>query len=113
LPPNRYGYAVSMFYIYGKDLALFYGWEVLKQYHFYMSFCFYIGFFVGFVVQIAITAGREGGSVKKVQLFKYQFTHLAWTVLMIFLCVFQLTFVTQHILEGVFWFFLPVTLSFT
>ena len=63
---------------------------------------------------MAATAAREGGGAKsgakKVALFKYQFSQLAWTALIIFLCVFQLTFVTQHILEGVFWFFMPCSL---
>ena len=64
--------------------------------------------------QLAATAAREGDGAKsgfkKVALFKYQFSQLAWTALIIFLCVFQLTFVTQHILEGVFWFFMPCSL---
>jgi hypothetical protein len=48
---NWYGYFISLFYIYGKDLARFYNWQMFEQYHFYLVFCMYVGFFLGFVVQ--------------------------------------------------------------
>jgi phosphatidate cytidylyltransferase len=59
---------------------------------------------------LAYVAAGKGQDISKVQLYKYQFTQLSWTLLVIFLVVFQLAFVTQHILEGVFWFFFPCSL---
>lgn len=108
---NWFGYFVSMFFIYGKEVARFYNLRLLEQYHFYLVFCLYVVFFLGFVLQLALTAGKPNRSDgNKVQLYKYQFTQLSWTLLIIFLIVFQLTFVMQHILEGVIWFFLPCSL---
>ena len=48
---SRFGYLVSLVYIYGKDIAIFYGLHSLVQYHFYIVFCGYILFFLGFVAQ--------------------------------------------------------------
>jgi len=107
---NWYGYGISMFFIYGKQIGKFYSIGWLVQYHFYLVFCLYIVFFMGFVAQLALTAARAGKNDKKVILYKYQFNQLAWTLFTIFIVVFQMAFITQHIFEGVFWFFLPCSL---
>jgi len=107
---NWYGYFISLFYIYGKDLAAFYHWPVLHQHHFYIVFCMYVGFFLGAVMQLAAIAAQDGSKEEKVHLYKYQFAQLSWTLLIVFLIVFQLVWITNHILEGVFWLFLPCSL---
>jgi len=107
---NWFGYFISLFYVYGKDIARFYNWEVLLRFHFYLVFSMYCLFFMGFVMQLSLVAASAGKETKKVDLYKYQFMQLSWTLLIIFLVVFQLTFVAQHILEGVIWFFLPCSL---
>merc|ERR1711998_235885 len=79
---NWFGYFVSMFFIYGKEVARFYNLRLLEQYHFYLVFCLYVVFFLGFVLQLALTAAKKTRSDgNKVQLYKYQFTQLSWTLL--------------------------------
>jgi len=67
-------------------------------------------FFLGFVFQLATAAASDGNAASKREIYKYCFNQLTWTLLIVFLVVFQLRFVTQNVFEGLIWFVLPCAL---
>eukprot|EP00656_Telonema_subtile_P015241 TRINITY_DN1795_c0_g1_i2.p2 TRINITY_DN1795_c0_g1~~TRINITY_DN1795_c0_g1_i2.p2 ORF type:complete len:284 (-),score=92.51 TRINITY_DN1795_c0_g1_i2:62-913(-) len=103
------GYAISMFFTYGKSMMLFFNLQWLARYHFYIVFTMYVPFFVAFVLSCAFS-GEGKSKESKRKLLQYMFSQISWVVLILFVVVFQMRFVMYMVLEGLFWFLLPTSL---
>eukprot|EP00658_Telonema_sp_P-2_P033677 TRINITY_DN24668_c0_g1_i1.p1 TRINITY_DN24668_c0_g1~~TRINITY_DN24668_c0_g1_i1.p1 ORF type:complete len:513 (+),score=127.50 TRINITY_DN24668_c0_g1_i1:79-1539(+) len=103
------GYFISMFFTYGKSMMLYFNLDAMARYHFYLVFSMYVPFFVAFVVSCAFS-GEGKSKESKRQLLQYMFSQISWTLLILFVVVFQMRFVMYIITEGLFWFLLPTSL---
>lgn len=102
----RYFLFATTYFLYGESLlyyckealivdALFYP---LAQHHRFISFSIYTIGIVAFVLNL-----RKGH-------YKFQFSQLAFTHMVLLFVVFQANFIACSIFEGLFWFVLPITL---
>lgn len=102
----RYFLFATSYFLYGESLlyycketllvdALFYP---LAQHHRFISFCIYTIGIVVFVLNL-----RKGH-------YKFQFSQLAFTHMILLFVVFQANFIACSIFEGLFWFVFPISL---
>lgn len=103
---SRYFLFATTYFLYGESLlyyckeallvdALFYP---LAQHHRFISFSIYTIGIVAFVLNL-----RKGH-------YKFQFSQLAFTHMVLLFVVFQANFIACSIFEGLFWFVLPICL---
>jgi len=103
---NWYFLFAGCYYLYGESIMGYFKFEllsynifqVLLNNHKFISFCIYCFGFVIFVLSL-----RKG-------YYQFQFIQFAWTHLLLLFVVFQSRFLISNILEGIIWFFLPVSL---
>jgi phosphatidate cytidylyltransferase len=96
---------VTFFFLYGYSVLEYLEFRFpnpilrfLMRYHMGISYSLYVIVFCGFIFTL------------KKDLYKYQFTQLAWTVMTLVLVVVQSHFIFYNIFEGLFWFVFPVSL---
>lgn len=70
----------------------------LQQYHNWVSFGGYVACFVATVL-----------SLKK-DYYEYQMEQLTWTIVIVAMVVFQMSFIVPLVMAGLFWFLLPASL---
>jgi len=103
---NWYFLFAGCYYLYGEGIMNYFKFQLLKYdifqilltNHKFISFCIYCFGFVMFVMSL-----RKG-------YYQFQFIQFAWTHLILLFVVFQAHFLINNILQGIFWFFLPVSL---
>jgi phosphatidate cytidylyltransferase len=103
---NWYFLFAGIYYLYGEGIMSYFKFQLLKydifqvllNNHKFISFCLYCFGFVIFVLSL-----RKG-------YYQFQFIQFAWTHLILLFVVFQAHFLINNILQGIFWFFLPVSL---
>lgn len=102
---NWYFLFVGIYYLYGEGLMNYFKFQfmkydlfqVLMNNHKFISFCLYCFGFVIFIMSL-----RKG-------FYQFQFIQFAWTHLILLFVVFQAHFLINNILQGIIWFFLPVS----
>jgi len=103
---NWYFLFAGIYYLYGEGIMNYFKFQLVKYEFFqillanhkFISFCIYCFGFVMFVMSL-----RKG-------YYQFQFIQFAWTHLILLFVVFQAHFLINNILQGIFWFFLPVSL---
>ncbi|ORX81872.1 phosphatidate cytidylyltransferase [Anaeromyces robustus] len=103
---NWYFLFASVYYLYGEGIMDYFKYQFFKyeffqfliNNHKFISYCIYCFGFVIFVMSL-----RKG-------YYQFQFVQFAWTHLIILFVVFQSHFLVNNILQGIIWFFLPVSL---
>ncbi|KAJ1927449.1 phosphatidate cytidylyltransferase [Tieghemiomyces parasiticus] len=106
---NWYFLLATNYYLYGESLLHYFKQFVLMDgvlqplatHHRFISFSLYLFGFVWFV------AGLRKG------FYRFQFTQFAWTHMTLLLVVFTSHCIINNIFEGLFWFFLPISLVIT
>jgi len=102
---NWYFLFVGIYYLYGQGIMDYFKFQfmkyeifqVLMNNHKFISFCLYMFGFVIFIMSL-----RKG-------FYKFQFIQFAWTHLILLFVVCQAHFLINNILQGIIWFFLPVS----
>jgi len=102
---NWYFLFVGIYYLYGEGLMNYFKFQfmrydlfqILMNNHKFTSFCLYCFGFVIFIMSL-----RKG-------FYQFQFIQFAWTHLILLFVVFQAHFLINNILQGIIWFFLPVS----
>jgi len=103
---NWYFLFAGCYYLYGESIMDYFKFEflsydifqILLNNHKFISFCIYCLGFVIFVLSL-----RKG-------YYQFQFIQFAWTHLILLFVVVQSRFLISNVLEGIIWFFLPVSL---
>jgi len=103
---NWYFLFVGIFYLYGEGLMNYFKFQFMHyelfqmiiNNHKFVSFCLYTFGFVMFIMNL-----KKG-------FYKFQFTQFAWTHLILLFVVYQAHFLVDNVLQGIIWFFLPVSL---
>lgn len=103
---KRYFLATTTYFLYGEGLIYYFKERLLvdalfvhlAQHHRFISFSAYIIGIVAFVLNL-----RKGH-------YKFQFGQLAFTHMILLFVVFQASFVTCNLFEGLFWFVFPAAL---
>jgi len=103
---NWYFLFAGCYYLYGEGIMSYFKYQLLKydlfqvllNNHKFISFCLYCFGFIIFVLTL-----RKG-------YYQFQFIQFAWTHLILLFVVFQSHFLVNNILQGIIWFFLPVSL---
>lgn len=103
---NWYWLATTMYFLYGESVIYYFKHIVLVDkvllpfatHHRFISFMLYVIGFVFFVASLQV------GN------YRFQFTQFAWTHMALYLIVVQAHFIMNNVLEGMIWFFLPVSL---
>ncbi|BFZ61480.1 phosphatidate cytidylyltransferase [Saitoella coloradoensis] len=101
---NWYFFFVALYFFYGESVIYYFKHIVLVDayilplatHHRFISFVLYVMGFVFFVMNL-----QKGH-------YKFQFTQFCWTHMVLLLVVVQSHFITNNILEGLIWFFVPV-----
>ncbi|KAG4099012.1 phosphatidate cytidylyltransferase [Neocallimastix lanati (nom. inval.)] len=102
---NWYFLFVGIYYLYGEGIMDYFKFKFMKyelfqillNNHKFITFCLYTFGFVIFIMSL-----RKG-------FYQFQFIQFAWTHLILLFVVFQAHFLINNILQGIIWFFLPVS----
>ncbi|OMJ13639.1 putative phosphatidate cytidylyltransferase [Smittium culicis] len=90
----------KVFYKYAMRIRIEFLTEIIQFCtinHRFVNFALYVFGFVWFVASL------------RPNYYKYQFTQFSWTLMLLFFVVYQSHFMVDSILEGLFWFLIPVS----